>query len=96
MPTTEIAGRTYDVVTHIRRRSVPVLTEPGDGKPAEPVMVWKRTGTRGQSVQVPKTESKLVTVGTQLVSPERQERKKRLQGLSGRQKRMVRKGQRYV
>jgi hypothetical protein len=101
MPTTEIAGRTYEVVQHYRRRPVAVLTEPTDeereqGKQPEPVMVWKRTGTRGQRVQVAKTESKLIQVGTQLVSPERQERKKRLQGLSGRQRRMVRKGLRTV
>jgi hypothetical protein len=103
MPTTEIAGRVYEVVTHYRRRPVPVLTQPTEeereqGKRPEPVMVWKRTGTRGQRVQVAKTESKLIQVRSQLVSPERQERKKlrREHGLSSRQARMVRKGLRYV
>jgi hypothetical protein len=81
MPTTVIAGREYNVITHQRTRSVPVIGE--DGKPK---LTWKRTGTRGQRKQVVQKAGKLMFAGIQL---ERLDKKDRT--ISGRQRRMARK-----
>jgi hypothetical protein len=81
MPTTTIDGREYNVVTHQRTRSVPVLDK--DGKP---VRVWRRSGSKGVRKPKPKTERKLVFAGYQL---ERLDKKDR--SISGRQRRMARK-----
>ena len=62
MPTTVIAGREYNVISHYRRR--PQLT----GK-----HVTKRVG--GKRVRVPEIETKLVLVGVQLERVERKDRK---------------------